>query len=52
MRSPVLTESPRRLEPVAPDPFIDALPGDDSWRGLDDHERQVALVRASLVWRA
>ena len=51
MRSPTVTESAPALQPVDPDPFIDALPGDDGWRALDDHERQVALVRASLVFR-
>lgn len=28
MKTPIVTESPRALEPVAPDPFIDGLKGE------------------------
>jgi hypothetical protein len=46
-----VTELPAALEPVGRDPFIDGLPGGDDWRAMDAHERQVALVRASLMTR-
>ena len=60
----VVRESSPALEPIAEDPFIDDLVtrrsrpattrrrsplGRPDWRALDAHDRQVALVRASLL---
>ena len=46
MTTPHVTEMPLRLEPVEPDPFIDALPRPSAVRtAREERERRVELVR-------
>ena len=49
MTSPRVTETPLRMEPVEPDPFIEALPRPTAARPRlterEERERRVKLVR-------
>jgi hypothetical protein len=49
MTSPRVTETPLRMEPVEPDPFIEALPRSTAVRPRlterEERERRVELVR-------
>lgn len=45
--APAVTEVPRRLEPVTPDPFIAGMEADGDAGG--SHARQRARVLASLL---
>ena len=49
MTTPHVTEMPLRLEPVEPDPFIEALPRPSvvcpARTGREERERRVELVR-------
>ena len=47
MTSPRVTETPLRMEPVEPDPFIEALPRSTAVRPrlTEERERRVELVR-------
>jgi hypothetical protein len=52
MTSPRVTETPLRIEPVEPDPFIDALPRSTAVRPRltepEERERRVELVRRPM----